>query len=128
MYIDNFEPHKMFLNGVPSRRNYLPAFKAKVALGAAKGEYTLAELTQLRYIPTRLANGNPSYSSVSRRLLPRGGSPSAPPIDIKALHAKIGQLTLESLDCRRLVRKSNYFSCFSYGTAVVSFGLRATLK
>ena len=26
------------------RRNHLPAFKAKVALEAAKGEYTLAEL------------------------------------------------------------------------------------
>ena len=28
------------------RRNHLPAFKAKVALEAAKGEYTLVELAQ----------------------------------------------------------------------------------
>ena len=44
-----------------TRRNHTPAFKAKVALAALKGEKTLAELA-----------------------------------DVKTLHAKIGELTLEN--------------------------------
>lgn len=43
------------------RRNHSPAFKAKVALAAVKGEKTLAELAlQLRYMPTRLRLGGRS--------------------------------------------------------------------
>ena len=57
------------------RRNHLPAFKAKVALEAAKGEYTLAELAQrFDVYPNQINQWNPSYSNVSRRLLTRTGS------------------------------------------------------
>ena len=57
-----------------SRRNHLPAFKAKVALETVKGEYTLAELAQRFDVhPNPISNGKPSYSSVSRRLLTRTG-------------------------------------------------------
>lgn len=44
-----------------SRRTHSPAFKAKVALAAIKGEKTLAELAQqLNVIPTRSRRGKAS--------------------------------------------------------------------
>jgi len=44
------------------RRNHAPAFKAKVALEALKGEQTIAELSQrFQYTPTRLRSGKSSY-------------------------------------------------------------------
>lgn len=36
------------------RRNHSPAFKAKVALAANKGDKTLAELADVDYSPMRL--------------------------------------------------------------------------
>ncbi len=79
------------------RRNHSPAFKAKVALAAVKGEKTLAELAQLYDV-------HPKQITTWRTQLLEGaagvfGSDSAtvaaePAIDVKTLHAKIGELTL----------------------------------
>ncbi|TIO66283.1 IS3 family transposase [Mesorhizobium sp.] len=76
------------------RRNHSPAFKAKVALAAIKGEKTLAELAQQHDVH---ANQITDW----RKQLLEGASnvfgaaeKSEPTVDIKALHAKIGELTL----------------------------------
>jgi transposase len=81
-----------------TRRTHTPAFKAKVALAALKGDKTLAELAQqfdvhanqISTWRTQLLDG---ASGVF------GGPPAegaTPPVDLKELHAKIGQLTLEN--------------------------------
>ena len=77
------------------RRNHSPAFKAKVALAAFKGEATLAELAkrfdvhanQIAQWKEQLING---ASGVF------GDGKPEPTVDVKALHAKIGELTLEN--------------------------------
>lgn len=79
------------------RRNHSPAFKAKVALAAVKGEKTLAELAQQFDV-------HPNQITTWRSQLLEGaagvfGSDKAsetgePPVDVKTLHAKIGELTL----------------------------------
>ena len=79
------------------RRNHSPAFKAKVALAAVRGEKTLAELAQQFDV-------HPNQITTWRTQLLEGAagvfgsdnqSASAEPaIDVKTLHAKIGELTL----------------------------------
>ena len=80
------------------RRNHSPAFKAKVALAALKGEKTLAELAQQLDV-------HPNQITQWRAQLLEGASgvfgnvakaEAAPAMDVKTLHAKIGALTLEN--------------------------------
>ena len=80
------------------RRNHSPAFKARVALAAIKGEQTLAELAQqfdvhanqISTWRTQLLEGAAGVFGGE------GGGGSEPPIDVKRLHAKIGELALEN--------------------------------
>ena len=81
------------------RRNHTGAFKAKVALAALKGEKTLLELAQQFDVH---ANQITQWKS---QLLEGaagvfGGEAKAGPaeaaVDVKTLHAKIWQLTLEN--------------------------------
>jgi transposase len=78
------------------RRNHSSAFKAKVALAALKGDKTVGEIAQQFEVhPTQVTEWR-------KQLLERAAEafgPSAPaqaPIDVKELHAKIGQLALEN--------------------------------
>ena len=76
------------------RRNHSPAFKAKVALAAVKGEKMLAELAQQYDVHAnqitdwrkQLLEGAANVFGAAEK--------SEPTVDIKALHAKIGELTL----------------------------------
>ena len=80
------------------RRNHTPAFKAKVALAAVKGDRTLAQLAeqfdvhpnQITAWKAHLEGGAPGVFG------PGSAAPATPAIDVKSLHAKIGQLTLEN--------------------------------
>jgi len=81
-----------------TRRNHAPAFKAKVALAALKGENTLAELAQMYDVhPNQITIWNAQLAEGVAGLF--GGALAAevpPPVDLKTLHAKIGELTLEN--------------------------------
>ena len=79
------------------RRNHTPAFEAKVALAAVKGEKTLAELAQqfdvhANQITTWKAQLLDGAAGVFGSE-PRAAS-TAPAVDVRTLHAKIGELTL----------------------------------
>jgi transposase-like protein len=81
-----------------TRRNHSPAFKAKVALAAVKGDTTLAELSkrfdvhanQIAQWKEQLVTGAANAFGGETK------GAAAPPIDVKTLHAKIGALTLEN--------------------------------
>jgi transposase-like protein len=78
-----------------TRRNHSPAFKAKVALAAVKGEKTLAELAQQFDVhPNQITQWRARLLEGAADVF--GAEPSAaePAIDVKSLHAKIGELTL----------------------------------
>jgi transposase len=81
-----------------TRRTHTPAFKAKVALAAVKGDKTLAELAQQFDVhPNQIATWRTQLLEGASGVF--GGSPAesaAPAPDLKDLHAKIGQLTLEN--------------------------------
>ena len=81
------------------RRNHTPAFKAKVALAAIKGEKTLADLAQRFDVhPNQIAQWKAQLQEGAAGVFgPDARSDSdAPRVDIKSLHAKIGELTLEN--------------------------------
>ena len=81
------------------RRNHSPAFKAKVALAALKGEKTLVELAQqfdvhvnqITQWKAQLLQGAAGVFGSEAKAGSMG-----PTVDLKALHAKIGELTLEN--------------------------------
>ena len=78
-------------------RNHLLAFKAKVALEAAKGEYTLAELVQRFDVhPNQISQWKSQLLEHIAEAFYQNRQSSAQPIDIKTLHAKIGVPTLEN--------------------------------
>ena len=81
------------------RRNHSPAFKAKVALAAIRGEQTLVELSQqfdvhanqIKQWKDQLLEGATGIFGAEARV-----EDQSPAVDVKTLHAKIGQLTLEN--------------------------------
>src|SRR4051812_26012825 len=82
-----------------TRRNHTPAFKAKVALAAIKGEKTLVELAQFfdvhpnqitKWKAQLLEGASGVFGSALSAAVP------SPSVDLKTLHAKIGELTLEN--------------------------------
>ena len=81
-----------------TRRTHSAAFKAKVALAAIKGERTLAELAQQFNVhPTQITEWKRQLQEHAADVFSAGSASSRePPVDLKALHAKIGQLTLEN--------------------------------
>ena len=77
------------------RRNHSPAFKAKVALAALKGDRTMRELaTQFDVHPNQIKQWKDQLIGGVTSVF--DDKPKAPEIDVKSLHAKIGQLTLEN--------------------------------
>ena len=81
------------------RRNHTPAFKAKVALAAVKGDRTLAQLAQHFDVhPNQITSWKGQLEGGAADVFgPGGGNGAAQPaVDVKSLHAKIGELTLEN--------------------------------
>jgi transposase len=81
-----------------TRRNHSPAFKAKVALAALKGEKTLADLAQQFDVHVnQITQWRSQLLDGAAGVFDQGKVEAvAPVIDLKSLHAKIGELTLEN--------------------------------
>jgi transposase len=80
-----------------ARRTHNPAFKAKVALAAIKGEKTLAELAQQYDVhPNQITARRTQVLDGAAGLFGGEAVEAAPAVDLKVLQAKIGELTLEN--------------------------------
>src|ERR1700688_417979 len=80
------------------RRNHSPAFKAKVALAAIKGDRTIAQLAEHFDVhPNQITAWKSQLEGGASDIFGSGGgTPATPAVDVKSLHAKIGELTLEN--------------------------------
>ena len=82
-----------------TRRNHTPAFKAKVALAAIKGEKTLAELAQQFDVhPNQITSWKARLLDGAAVVFGSSAASTEPRamVDLKVLHAKIGELALEN--------------------------------
>jgi transposase-like protein len=78
------------------RRNHSPTFKAQVAVAALKGDKTLAELAQHFDVhPNQITDWKSQLLERAAHVFGEANA-VAPEPDLKTLHAKIGQLTLEN--------------------------------
>ena len=79
------------------RRNHTPGFKAKVALAAIKGDRTLAELAeQFDVHPNQITSWKAQLEGGAADVFDASNGAAPPAVDVKSLHAKIGELTLEN--------------------------------
>jgi transposase-like protein len=77
------------------RRNHTPAFKAKVALAAVKGEKTLAELAQQFDVhPNQITTWKAQLLNGAAEVFGSEPRAASTAVDVTTLHAKIGELTL----------------------------------
>ena len=78
-------------------RNFTRVFKSKVALAAIKGDKTVAELAQqFDGRANQITQWKTQLLERMDEVFDKPGQPSTPPFDVKELHAKIGELTLEN--------------------------------
>ena len=82
------------------RRKHSAAFKAKVAIAAIKGERTIAQIAeQFDVHPNQVTTWKAQLEGGAADVFDGGNGSSAaaaPTVDVKQLHAKIGELTLEN--------------------------------
>ena len=90
------------------RRNHPPAFRAKLALAAVRGEKTLAELAQqfdvrpnqITAWKAQLMDGAVAVCGAEAKV-----EPAPPAVDVKTLHAKSAELRLTKDFCPGRSRK-----------------------
>ena len=81
------------------RKQHRPEFKARVALEALKGEQTVTDLaSRFGVHPTMVHQWKKALLEGATDIFQRGRSHAEPEVDagqVKELHAKIGELTVE---------------------------------
>jgi len=81
-------------SGRRTRRLFSSEFKAKVALSALREDKTMAELCQQYELhPSQINDWKKLLLERAAELFDKGAAPE--PVDLKPLHAKIGQQALE---------------------------------
>ena len=79
------------------RRNHSATFKAKVALAAIRGDRTLVELAeQFKVHPNQICQWRAELLERAAEVFATTADKRDAGVDVKTLHAKIGQLTLEN--------------------------------
>ena len=80
-----------------TRRKHSPAFKAKVAMATLAGDKTLAQLAQeFEVHPNQITDWKRQLTERAAEVFGKSPETASPAVDLQALHAKIGQLTLEN--------------------------------
>ena len=79
------------------RRNHSAGFKAKVALAAVKGDRTLAQIAEhFKVHPNQIQNWKKRLVAHAEQVFENGTHAAKDPdAQVKELHAKIGELTME---------------------------------
>jgi len=78
-----------------TRRNHGGVFKAKAAVEAVKGEQTLAELSQRYQVhPNQISQWKTQLLDRASEVFEKEKKTGEP--EVKQLHAKIGELTMEN--------------------------------
>ena len=113
------------------RRNHSNDFKAKVALAAIKAEKTLAELSsEFDVHQNQIIDWKNQLISASSQAFDQSKAPSEPPIDLKKLHAKIGEQALEIDFLENPTSASTQNKCvnslFARNSTAISFLARVT--
>ena len=79
------------------RRNFSSAFKARVAMEALKERETLAQLaSKFDVHPNQITQWKTQLLEQASTVFEQGAASKEPSVDIKTLHAKIGELALEN--------------------------------
>jgi transposase-like protein len=93
LYSEPEEEHRMSKR---PRRNHAPAFKAKVALDALKGDQTVVELAERYQVhPNQITEWKRQLLEHAADIFGRDRKIEPGP-NVKDLHAKIGQLSMEN--------------------------------
>ena len=80
-----------------TRRNHAPGFKAKVALAAIRDDKTLSELAEHFDVhPNQISEWKQQLLDSAPDVFGTASKSKAAQPDLRVLHAKIGQLTLEN--------------------------------